>query len=581
MLVPHLLRHRWRIAAAVLALTAAAGASLSMPLAIRLMIDDGFAAGTAADVAPYFGLLLAVVAVLALASATRFYFVTWLGERVVADVRNAVFAHLTTLDAGFYDTAKTGEVVSRLTADTTQIKAAVGAAASIALRNLVLLVGALGLMVWTSPRLSLFVVLAIPLIALPLAAFIRRVRKLSREAQDTLAEASAYGTEALGAVRTMQAFTNEGRVGARFGSAVERAFAAARASIRLRAVLTATLMFLVFASVIAVLWVGTQDVFAGRLTAGELAQFVLYAVFAASAMGEIAQVWGEVAAAAGATERLTELLAVKPAVTVPERPRALRSPVEGRVTFENVSFAYPTRPDITVLDGVSFAVAPGETVALVGPSGAGKSTIFHLLLRQYDPRSGEIALDGVNVREADPQDVRRHLGLVSQDPVVFGDTIAENIRYGYPDAAEPEIIEAAKAAQAHGFIADLPDGYETLVGERGVTLSGGQRQRIAVARALLKDAPVLLLDEATSALDAESEALVQTALDRLMEGRTTLIIAHRLATVLKADRILVMDHGRIAESGRHDGLVAKGGLYARLARLQFTEGPAGAAIAAE
>ena len=579
MLLPYLLSHRWRIAGAAVALVTAAGASLSMPLAIRFMIDEGFSAGTPSEVAPYFAALIAIVAVLALASATRFYFVTWLGERVVADVRNAVFRHLTTLDATFYDTAKTGEVVSRLTADTTQIKAAVGAAASIALRNVVLLAGALALMIWTSPRLSLFVVLAIPVIALPLFAFIRRVRRLSRRAQDTLAEASAYGTEALGAVRTMQAFTNEGLVERRFSGAVEGAFGAARASIRVRAVLTATLMFLVFASVLTVMWIGMQDVFAGRITAGELAQFVLYAVFAASAMGEISQVWGEVAAAAGATERLTELLAVEPVVRVAPSPRPLPRPVRGELRFEDVSFAYPTRPDLGVLDGVSFTVSPGETVALVGPSGAGKSTIFHLLLRHYDPSRGTIALDGVPIDACEPRDLREQLGLVPQDPVVFGDTIAENIRYGRSDAGFAEVEEAARAAQAAGFIEALPDRYETLVGERGVTLSGGQRQRIAVARAVLKDAPVLLLDEATSALDAESEALVQSALDRLMADRTTLIIAHRLATVLKADRILVMDGGRIVESGTHDALVARGGLYARLARLQFTEGAVGAEAA--
>lgn len=572
MLLPHLLRHKLRIVAAVIALAAAAGASLSLPLAVRMMVDDGFTGGTAADVTPYFALLLAVVAVLALASATRFYFVTWLGERVVADVRAAVFAHLTTLDAKFYDTAKTGEVVSRLTADTTQIKAAVGSAASIALRNTVLLVGALGLMLWTSPRLSLFVVLAIPIIALPLAAFIRKVRVLSRTAQDTLADASAYGTETLGAVRTLQAFTNEPRVNARFGAAVEDAFNAARASIRLRAVLTATLMFLVFASVTAVLWVGTQDVFSGRITAGELAQFVLYAVFAASALGEIAQVWGEVAAAAGATERLAELLAVRPAVAPPARPQALPQPIRGRLVFDAVRFAYPTRPDVEVLKGVSFAADPGRTTAIVGPSGAGKSTLFHLLLRQYDPIAGDVTLDGAPTRALDPRDLRGALGLVSQEPTVFADTIEENIRYGRYAATRDEIRAAARAAQADRFIADMPEGYDTLVGERGVTLSGGQRQRVAVARAVLKDAPVLLLDEATSSLDAESEALVQTALDGLMRDRTTLVIAHRLATVVKADRILVMDAGRIVETGRHDELVERGGLYARLARLQLNEG---------
>jgi len=425
------------------------------------------------------------------------------------------------------------------------------------------------MMAVTSPRLSLFVILAIPVIVLPLVAFGRLVRRRSRIAQDTLAEASGYAAELIGAIRTLQAFTNERLAQSRFGAAVERAFEAARQSTRARAVLTAIIIFLVFASVVVILWVGAQDVLAGRTTPGRLGQFILYAVFAASALGQLSEVWGELSQASGAAERLTELLAIEPEIEAPPHPVTLPSPARGEVTFDDVRFAYPTRPEAFVLDGVSFSVRQGEKVAIVGPSGAGKSTIFHLLLRFYDARSGTVALDGVRVGDADPHQLRSRIALVPQDVVVFAASVAENIRFGRPDASEAEIIRAAELAGATEFINRLPQRFDTTIGERGVTLSGGQRQRIAIARAILRDAPLLLLDEATSSLDAESETQVSAALTRLMQGHTTLVIAHRLATVLSCDRILVLDHGRIVEQGTHAALSAAGGLYARLAKLQF------------
>jgi ATP-binding cassette, subfamily B, bacterial len=567
---PYVARYRGHIAAACAALTVASLATLAVPVAVRRMIDFGFSVERIGLIDQYFAVMILVVAVLAAASALRYYFVTVLGERVVADLRAAVFAHLTLLSPAFFDTAKTGELTSRLTADTTQIKSAVGTSVSVALRNILLFAGSAAMMVVTSPRLSGFVVLAaIPVIVLPLVAFGRMVRRRSRIAQDTLAEASAYASELIGAMRTLQAFTNEQPATSRFAAAVERAFEAARYSTRARAALTAIIIFLVFASVVAILWVGAQDVLAGRVTAGTLGQFVLYAVFAAGALGELSQVWGEISQAAGAAERLTELLAVEPAIRRPAQPVSLPAPARGEVAFADARFDYPTRPDIAVLAGVSFRVAPGEKVAIVGPSGAGKSTIFHLLLRFYDPSGGTITFDGVRLADADPSELRRRIALVPQDVVVFATSVAENIRFGRPEATEQDIKRAAELAFADEFIRKLPQGYDTLIGERGVTLSGGQRQRIAIARAILREAPLLLLDEATSSLDAESEQLVQTALAHLMQGRTTLVIAHRLATVLSCDRILVMDHGRIVEEGRHDRLVAQGGLYARLARLQF------------
>jgi ATP-binding cassette subfamily B protein len=568
-LLPYVMRYRGQVAAALVALLVAAAATLVVPLAVRRMIDQGFSAERIGLIDQYFAVMIAIAGVLALASATRYYLVTIIGERVVADLRSAVFAHLTLLSPVFFDTAKTGEITSRLTADTTQIKSAVGSSVSVALRNLVLFIGSSVMMAVTSPRLSLFVILAIPVIVLPLVAFGRLVRRRSRIAQDTLAEASGYAAELIGAIRTLQAFTNERLAQSRFGAAVERAFEAARQSTRARAVLTAIIIFLVFASVVVILWVGAQDVLAGRTTPGRLGQFILYAVFAASALGQLSEVWGELSQASGAAERLTELLAIEPEIKAPPHPVAMPSPARGEVTFDDVRFAYPTRPEAFVLDGVSFSVRQGEKVAIVGPSGAGKSTIFHLLLRFYDTRSGTVALDGVRVGDADPHQLRSRVALVPQDVVVFAASVAENIRFGRPDASEAEIIRAAELAGATEFINRLPQRFDTPIGERGVTLSGGQRQRIAIARAILRDAPLLLLDEATSSLDAESETQVSAALTRLMQGHTTLVIAHRLATVLSCDRILVLDHGRIVEQGTHAALSAAGGLYARLAKLQF------------
>jgi ATP-binding cassette subfamily B protein len=571
-LLPYLARYRWHALAALCALVVAAVTTLVVPIAVRRMIDFGFSRDSATLIDSYFTVLIAVVAVLALASAARFYLVTMLGERIVADLRNDVFAHLTSLSASYFDQAKTGEAISRLTADTTQIKAAVGSAVSVALRNLVLFVGAVAMMVVTSPRLSLFVLAAIPIIVLPLYGFGRAVRARSRAAQDTLAAASAYASELIGAVRVLQAFTNETMARRRFAAAVERAFDTALASTRARAVLTAIAIFLVFSSVVVVLWVGAQDVLADRITAGRLSQFVLYAVFAAAGLGQLSEVWGELSHASGAAERLFEILRIRPEIVAPPRPAALPQPARGEVAFDDVRFAYPSRPSSLILDGVSLRVRRGEKVALVGPSGAGKSTIFHLILRFYDPLSGTVTFDGVPLASADPVALRREIALVPQDTVIFAASIGDNIRFGRPEASDADVERAAELALASEFIDRLPDKYHTQAGERGVTLSGGQRQRIAIARAILRDAPLLLLDEATSSLDAESEKLVQTALERLMRDRTTLVIAHRLATVLSCDRILVMDGGRIVEEGTHGQLAGGGGLYARLAKLQLQSG---------
>ncbi|WP_316166083.1 MULTISPECIES: ABC transporter transmembrane domain-containing protein [unclassified Bradyrhizobium] len=568
-LSPYIVRYRGRAILALIALTVAALTTLLVPVAVRRMIDFGFTPRGISLINDYFSVMIAVVAVLALASASRYYLVMTIGERIVADLRRDVFAHLMSLSPAFFDSARSGELISRLTADTTQIKSAAGASVSIALRNVLMFVGATAMMVITSPKLSGFVLLAIPLIVLPLVAFGRWVRRLSRNAQDTLAEASAYASELVGAIRTVQAYTSERLAGDRFGREVEQAYEAARVSTKARAVLTAIIIFIVFSSVVAILWIGSHDVLAGHISAGRLGQFVLYAAFAAAGLGQLSEVWGEVSAASGAAERLFELLHVRPEIAAPAAPRALPEPPRGDLSFNHVSFAYPARPDVRAINDVSFEIKAGEKVAIVGPSGAGKSTLFHLLLRFYDPVSGRIALDSVPVRDADPRKVRERIALVPQEPAVFAASARENIRFGRPEASDAEVERAAELAHASEFIRRLPEGFETPLGERGVTLSGGQRQRIAIARAILRNAPLLLLDEATSALDAESETLVQTALEELMRGRTTLVIAHRLATVLSCDRILVMEQGRIVEQGTHASLVAANGLYARLARLQF------------
>ncbi len=568
-LAPYVARYRGRATLAVISLTVAAVTTLVVPVAVRRMIDIGFTAKGIALMNSYFSVMIALVAVLAGASAARYYLVMTLGERIVADLRRDVFAHLISLSPAFFNSARSGELISRLTADTTQIKSAAGASLSIALRNILLFIGAASMMVVTSPRLSGFVLLAIPAIVLPLVAFGRWVRRLSRNAQDTLADATAYAAELIGAIRTVQAYTGERLANGRFGGEVEQAYEAARTSTRARAVLTAIIIFIVFSSVVLILWVGSHDVLTGTITPGRLGQFLLYAAFAATGLGQLSEVWGEVSAASGASERLFEILRVKSAIVAPASPRALPVPSRGDVSFDHVGFAYPTRPDARAVDGVTFSVRAGEKVAIVGPSGAGKSTLFHLLLRFYDPLAGTISFDGVPINSADQHELRRHIALVPQESVAFATTARENIRFGRPDATDAEVEHAAALAHATEFIERLPGGFEAQLGERGVTLSGGQRQRIAIARAILRDAPLLLLDEATSALDAESETLVQTALEELMRHRTTLVIAHRLATVLSCDRILVLDRGRIVEQGTHASLVAANGLYARLARLQF------------
>lgn len=575
-LLPYAWRYRGRIAGAFAALCVAAGATLTLPLAVRGMIDHGFSTENSGAVNSYFGAMIAVVAALALASGTRYYFVMTLGERVVTDLRAALFGHLASLDAAFYDTAKTGELVSRLTADTTQLKATFGSSASVALRNLFMAIGSVVMMAASSPKLSAVALAAIPLIVLPLIVSMKIVRRRSRHAQDTLAEASAFAAESLGAVRTMQACGAQTGVVARFVGAAEGVYDAAQQATQTRAVVSSVTIFLVFSSVVGMLWLGAHEVLAGRLTSGLLSQFVLYAVLGASSLGELSQVWSDITSAAGAAGRISEILAIEPAIAAPAEPVPLPRPTRGRVVFDDVSFSYPSAGAGAgaALEHVSFVVEPGERVALVGPSGAGKSTVFQLLERFYDVSGGSIRLDDVDLRRLDPAELRGALALAPQDPVVFGASVADNIAYGREGASRRAVVDAAERAQAAEFIAALPQGYDTPLGERGVTLSGGQRQRLAIARAILADTPVLLLDEATSALDAQNEALVKEALHDVMAGRTTLVIAHRLATVLEATRILVMDKGRIVEQGTHASLVAAGGLYTRLARLQFEAGAA-------
>ncbi len=580
-LAPYAFVHRTRIGLALAALVAASAATLVVPIAVRRMIDFGFSADNAGLIRAYFLSMIGIVAVLALASGARYYLVMTLGERVVADLRADLFTHLTRLDPSFFDAEKTGDIASRLSADTTQLKATFGSSTSLALRNLFLFVGAITMMVITSPKLSAFVLAAIPIIVLPLYAAGRSVRERSRRAQDRLAEATAFATESLTAVRVMQSFVAESFSAGRYRDAAYGAYEAARAMSEARAFVTGAAIFLAFSSVVVVLWLGAQDVIAHRMTGGALSQFVLFAVFGAGALGQLSEVWNEVSQAAGAASRIGEIMAVKPRIAAPANPAPLPEPVRGELTFRNVSFAYPGREDDPVLREVSFRVAPGEVVAIVGPSGAGKSTLFQLALRFYDPSSGAVALDGVDISTLDPASLRAEIALVPQDAFIFGASVADNIAYGAPGASRKAVVAAARQAAAHGFIAALPEGYDTQLGERGVTLSGGERQRIAIARAILKDAPVLLLDEATSALDAESETLVQGALEALMKGRTTLVIAHRLATIVSAHRILVIEGGRLVEEGTHASLLAAGGLYARLARLQFETGAAALTAAPE
>ncbi|WFU86586.1 ABC transporter transmembrane domain-containing protein [Rhizobium sp. CC1099] len=571
-LAPYVKRYRGIVAGALVSLVVAAVTSLTLPLAVRRMIDHGFTQADGTFINSYFAMLLVISVILAAASAFRYYFVITLGERIVSDLRRDVFAHVTRLSPSFFDVNQSGEIVSRLTADTTQIKSAVGATASVALRNLILCLGAMGMMIVTSPKLSSLVLGAIPLIVFPLVGFGRSVRKRSRAAQDTLAQASAFATETIAATRTVQAFNGEDAAASRYGAAVESAYEAARSAVRSRALLTGIAITLIFSSVVAVLWVGAHNVLTGTLSAGTLGQFLLYSVIAAGSLGALSEVWGELSQAAGAADRLTELLDEVSTIAAPEKPETLPVPALGRVEFSNVHFAYPSRPGKSALHGLSFNVTPGETVAIVGPSGAGKSTVFSVLLRFYDPQQGSVGIDGIDAREVTPGDLRERMAIVPQDVTIFAASIHDNIAFSRPGATREDVRAAAIAAQADEFIARLDKGYDTEVGERGITLSGGQRQRIAIARAILKNAPILLLDEATSALDAESETLVQKALDGLMHGRTTLVIAHRLATVLKANRILVMDQGHIVEEGTHQSLIRHGGIYAKLAKLQFDAG---------
>ena len=580
-LAPYAFAHRTRIVLALIALAIASAATLVVPIAVRRMIDFGFSDANAGLIRAYFLAMIGVVAVLALASGARYYLVMTLGERVVADLRADLFSHLTRLDPSFFDGEKTGDIASRLSADTTQLKATFGSSASLALRNLFLFVGAITMMVFTSPKLSAFVLAAIPVIVLPLYAAGRSVRERSRRAQDRLADATAFATESLSAVRVMQSFLAEKFTASRYREAAFGAYEAARAMTQARAIVTAAAIFLAFGSVVVVLWLGAQEVIAGSMTGGALSQFVLFAVFGAGALGQLSEVWNEVSQAAGAAGRIGEIMAVKPRIVAPAQPVKLAKPVRGELAFHNVHFAYPGRHDDSVLRDVSFRVAPGETVAIVGPSGAGKSTLFQLALRFYDPGSGSVMLDGVDISKLDPADLRAEIALVPQDAFIFGATVADNIAYGAPGATREAVVAAAKQAAADGFISAMPQGYDTALGERGVTLSGGERQRIAIARAILKNAPVLLLDEATSALDAESETLVQGALETLMKGRSTLVIAHRLATIVNAHRILVIEAGRLVEEGSHASLMAANGLYARLARLQFETGAAALTAAAE
>ena len=563
--------YRARVALAALALLVAAAAVLAFGLVIREVVDHGIGGGSDSALNRSLLLFLAVTSVMALSVGARVYLVNWLGERVVADIRKAVFAHVLTLDSAFFETTRTGEVISRLTTDTTLLQTVIGATLATSIRNLLLIVGGIVMLLITSLKLTLLVLVGVPLVVLPVWFLGARVRRLSRVSQDRIADVASRVDEVLYGIRTVQAFRHEAVDRNAYDGQVDAAFTASTARAAVSASLASLVMLLTFVAVGIVLWLGGQDVLAGRMSGGELSAFVFFAVLVAGSVGALSEVAGELMRAAGATERLMALLATRPALPMADPPVALPSPPVGRIAFRDVAFSYPSRPDEPVLDGFHLAVEPGETVALVGPSGAGKSTVMQLLLRYYDPQQGAVMLDGVDLRAASLDAVRGRIAIVPQDPVIFGATARENIVYGLPDVGDELLQAALVAAHADDFIARLPQGLDTYLGERGVRLSGGQRQRIAIARALLRDPTVLLLDEATSALDAHSEEVVQLALEELMQGRTTLVIAHRLATVRKADRIVVMDGGRIVATGRHDDLVHEGGLYASLAALQFRD----------
>lgn len=569
MLLPFALRYKGRIALAMVFLLTATGAQLSLPVFFRHAIDGGFLTDNLDFINRYFWWILAIGALLSAASALRYYFVTWIGERVVADIRTAVYDHLLNQSPAFYEKTRTGEVLSRLTTDTTLIQTVVGSTVSIALRNAAGALGAFTMLFLTSTKLTLYVLFTIPVVVVPIVLIGRWLRTLSRSTQDKVAHTSAFAGESLNAIQTVQAFTHEDLDRKAYKDAVEAAFTVSLRRIMARACLVAIIIFLALTGIALVLWTGVKDVLADQMTPGQLGQFMIFSIMLALSAAVMSEVWAEIQRAAGAAERLMELLSIEPQIKAPAHPQALPTPVSGRMQFDDVTFAYPARPTISTLHNFNLTVEPGETVALVGPSGAGKSTVFQMLLRFYDPGTGTVRLDGLDTRLADPQDVRRCFSVVQQDAAVFSGTIRDNIRYGQPDATDQQIRDAAIAAHAHEFIDRLPDKYDTQLGERGLTLSGGQRQRLAIARAILRNAPILLLDEATSALDAESERLVQKALETMMTGRTTLVIAHRLATVRKADRIVVLDKGAIVDTGSHTELSARGGLYAELARLQF------------
>ncbi len=570
-LSPFVWPYRMLLVSALLALVLTAMVSLTLPLAVRRVIDN-FSTAAPELLDQYFLAAIAIAALLAFGTALRFLLVTRLGERVVADIRKAVFDRVIGMSPAFYEKIMTGEVLSRITTDTTLIQSVIGSSVSIALRNALIFLGGLVLMLLTSAKLTGLVLLIVPAVIVPILTLSRKMRVISRETQDWIAASSGNASESLTAVQTVQAFTHETASRHQFSQITEASFDAAKRRINVRSLMTVIVIFLVFSGVVGVLWIGARDVRAGDMTPGALVQFVIYAVMVAGAVAALSEIWGELQRAAGATERLVELLQTDDSVSDPDAPQTLNTPVRGHIRFENVHFTYPSRPDIAALDHVDIEIKPGETVAFVGPSGAGKTTIIQMILRFYDPKSGRITLDGVDLRDLARADFRNAIALVPQDPVIFAASAAENIRFGRPDASDADVRAAAEAAAADAFITALPEGYDSYLGERGVMLSGGQKQRIAIARAILRDAPVLLLDEATSALDAESERAVQQAVDLLSENRTTLIVAHRLATVKKADRIIVLNAGQVVATGTHDELVAKGGLYARLARLQFTDG---------